>query len=142
MKLEMMTRKDETAIRALFTECHPGMAERPRRWFQAYPTLVASEDGLVIGFTSFSVSAYTGVPMLGGQDLCVRPGARGTGVGLALHLERCAIGQAVGARMFTGLTTEDNHAMIAIFKRCGYHACQAVPKAFGEQDGVVWLGTL
>lgn len=142
MKLEPMVRRDEGQVRNLFATCHPGWPARPARWFQAYPTLVAVEDGQLVGFTSFSVTSYSGVPVLGGQDLCVLPAAQGTGVGLALHLERCAIGESVGARMFSGLTSPDNKPMVRIFERCGYHACQPVPRAFPDGDGVIYLGAL
>ena len=142
MKIRPMVAKDEAAVRALFATCHDGWPRRPPRWYIAYPTLVAEEDGRIIGFTSLSIGNYTGLVMLTGQDLCVLPEAQATGVGLALHLERCALGVAAGARMFTGVTQPENKAMIRIFERCGYHACQPAPGYFYGEDGVIYLGSL
>lgn len=142
MNLRPLEPKDAAGVRALYTECHPGWPARPRGWFTAYPTLVAIEDAELVGFTSFSIGNYTGLVMLTGQDLCVQPAARGTGVGLALHLERCAFGAGVGARMFSGITQPENKAMVRIFERCGYHACQPAPGYFWGEDGVVYLGAL
>jgi GNAT superfamily N-acetyltransferase len=142
MLIRSMLPAEEAAVRHLYAACHAHWPARSLRWYQAYPTLVAVEDGLIVGFTSYSVSSYSGMVTVGGQDLCVLPEAQGTGIGLALHLERCAIGADVGAHMFTGLTQENNHAMIAIFKKCGYHRCQDIGRAFPDGDGVIYLGAL
>ncbi len=142
LEIRPMRAEEEDAVRFVYAVCHPGWPRRPAGWYQVYPTLVAVEDGALIGFTSYSVSSYSGMPLVGGQDLGVLPEAQGTGVGLALHLARCALGAGVGARMFSGLTHDENHAMVAIFKRCGYHRCQVVPRAFPDGDGAIWLGPI
>ena len=142
MILRPMTPPDEPAVRALFAQCHPRWAPRATHWYVAYPTLVAFEDDTLVGFTSFAVTNYLGTVMVCGQDLCVLPIVQHTGVGWALHTARCEMGAEVGARMFTGLTAPENKPMIRIFERCGYHACHAVPGAFPDGNGVIYLGDL
>lgn len=142
LDLRAMRAEEEPHVRVIFAACHPGWPARPPRWFTAYPTLVVVEEGALIGFTSFSVSNYTGLIMLSGHDLCVLPEAQGTGLGLALHLARCALGAGVGAHLFSGLTAPTNKPMIRIFERCGAHACQTIPRAYAEGDGVLYLGPI
>ena len=134
-----MARDEERHVRLVSRACHPTWPERPEGFFTAFPTLVAIEDGALIGFTSFSVATYTGTILVSGQDLCVLPEAQGTGVGRALHLARCAVGAGVGARLFSGITQPDNRAMIRVFERCGGHACQPEPGYFYGEDGIVYL---
>jgi len=131
---------DVLEIRA---RCHPEQPWPPTGQFFVYPTLVERLGEVVVGFTSFSVSpGLAGVPTLYGNDLCVLPAWRQQGIGWALACARVEYGRRVGARLFIGLTRESNHAMVAIFKRQGLHACQTVRGYFGTEDGVAWVGEL
>ena len=138
-------RLDETTrVREIYASCHPDQPPRPDGWYVAYPTLVLTDDEAgVIGFISGSVSpGLTGTMTLYGNGLCVLPMYRKRGGGWRLAEARLALGRAVGAKTFIGITEASNAAMIRIFERQGFHACQRLPGYFGTEAGLIWAGTL
>ena len=125
--------------------CHPDWPDRPASYHVAHPTLVAEQDGALVGYTVFVVAPdmTRGVTIVHGRDHGVHPDHRGKGLGMALHVERCVIGRENEAVDFVGVTWEGNRAMRAIFTRCGYRPYGEAPGAFpGGVAGVVWIGSL
>jgi len=138
-----MRMEEDAAVRHIFAACHPLWPPRGVNWYTAYPTLVVARDGELVGFTSFSVSpSPAGPTTLYGNDLCVLPIHQGEGIGWALAETRLAIGRAVGATTFIGVTEDSNKSMIHIFERQGFHPCQRLTNYFPTGDAVVWAGSL
>jgi RimJ/RimL family protein N-acetyltransferase len=141
-----MQSHEEGSVRRLTQRCHPTWPERPKGWFIAHPTLVLF-DGEILGATSLAVTLQpaTGF-VLYGKDLVVDPTVQGEGFGTLLHTARVALGKDVGCLTFIGMTWEANTAMVRIFQKSGYHACQRIPHYFKDNDppcdGWVWVGSL
>ena len=135
--------EDDGRVRMVYAICHPDAPPRPTQWYVAYPTLVLRHEHEIIGFTSCSISpALTGILTLYGNDLCVLPVWQKRGLGWQLAQARHALGRAVGATQFVGIARPSNAPMCRIFERQGLHACQALPRYFGDEDGLAWIGTL
>lgn len=138
-----MRHEDDRDVRTIFAICHPELPSRVPEWFVAYPTLVIRLDNHIVAFTSYSISlGLYGTLTLYGNDLCVLPMYQKRGLGWELAQARHAVGRAVGATTFIGITAISNTPMIRIFERQGLHACQRLPAYFGEDDGMVWVGSL
>ena len=134
---------DEPAVREIYAACHPDRPPRPASWYLAYPTLVLILKRALIGFTSGSISpGLTGTLTLYGNDLCVLPMYQKRGLGWQLAEARLALGRAVGAKTFVGITEVSNTPMSRIFERQGFHACQRLPDYFGAEDGMAWVGPI
>lgn len=118
---------DEPAVRAIYKICHPGNVARPPFWYFVHPTLCVIQDSMVVGFTSFTVTVIPGFgETIYGKDLCVLPEYRGRGLADALHKARLAIGRSVGVRIFMGVTSHSNKAMVKILENSGSHPCISV----------------
>ena len=142
MTIRPMEAHEDKRVRDIFALCHPDWPSRVSEWYVAYPTVVIGDPELV-GFTSCSISpSATGLVTLYGNDLCVLPTRRRQGLGWALAEARLALGRAVWATTFLGITEDANAAMIRIFERQGLHPCQHLKGYFPTGDGTVWAGSL
>ena len=119
---------EDTAVRAIYTACHPTFPIRAPRWFEAHPTLVLDVRG-VVGYTSYSLVMQPEVSLAGevmiGYGIDIKPGHHGKGYGRRLCDARLAVARAVGAKVFVGHAHPDNHAMIRLFEQDGF-------KPFGQ----------
>lgn len=119
-----MFQHEEKQVRALYKLCYPGNVAQPKDWYFAHPTLVVTDKGGVLGYTTFTVTIIPGFgPTLYGQDICVHPNFRRTGIGVSLHKARLLVGYNVGARTFMGVASKENKSMIKILERYGAHPC-------------------
>ena len=120
---------EEPEVHAIHAACHPTFPPRPARWFEAHPTLVCEVDGVIVGYTSYSLVMYPEVSREGevmvGYGIDIAPGRHGHGLGRALCDERLALARALGAKAFLGHAAPDNHAMLRLFERDGF-------KPYGE----------
>jgi len=115
---------DEAAVRAIYKICHPGNVALPLYWYFVHPTLCVTLEGKVVGFTSFTVTVIPGFgETMYGKDVCVLPEYQGRGIAKALHAARLATGRNTGVRIFMGVTSQDNKAMVKILENSGMHAC-------------------
>ena len=137
-----MRPEDEPVVRELYATVHPTWPERAAGWYTAYPTLTIWVGGRLVGFTSCSISPGQGTLVLYGNDLCILPQWQKQGFGWQLAEARSALGRAVGATFFIGITQPSNASMIRIFERQGFHPCQPMPGYFHGEDGMVWAGSL
>ena len=141
MTIRPMEGHEDKRVRDIFALCHPDWPPRGSEWYVAYPTLVIGDEP--VGFTSWSISpSATGLLTLYGNDLCVLPTQRRRGLGWRLAEARLALGRAVGATTFLGITEDANAVMIRIFERQGLHPCQHLKGYFPTGDGTVWAGSL
>lgn len=111
---------EEPQVRALCATL-PGMdmaAERPEGFHLARPTLVAVEDGIVVGHTTWSQQqGFTAW-----EETAVHADYRGRGIGRALMEARAARtpGFVIGA------CHDENEPMVHLLTTMGFHACQRV----------------
>lgn len=116
--------EDQEAVRGLYALCHAGAMSRPTGWYVAHPTLVLVEDGVVIGYTSFTVTLIPGFGQtMYGMDVAVHPGHRKRGYAAQLHRARLTIAKALGIRLFMGSTAPENVGMARVLTDAGAHAC-------------------
>lgn len=115
---------DEPAVRAIYKICNPGVVARPLHWYFVHPTLCVTMDGMVVGFTSFTVTVIPGFgDTVYGKDICVLPEYQRRGIARSLHEARLTIAKNVGVRIFMGVTSQGNKAMIKILEKSGMHPC-------------------
>lgn len=114
---------EETDVRAIYRACHPTWPRQPDRFYEAHPTLIALEQGDVVGFCSYSLGMapeISAAEIMIGHGIDIRPGHEGKGYGRALCDARLVVARSVGATVFLGHAAPDNHAMIRLFERDGF----------------------
>lgn len=122
MDIRRMDARDEAAVRKVCEICAPDTQIRPTHWFFVHPTLVAVEDGKIVGFTSFVINELAngdGTIVLHCCTMCVLPEYRRRGIAKALYAAREAIGRESGATMFCGNARPGNTPMLKIFRAHG-----------------------
>src|SRR5712691_5453204 len=101
VKVRMAAVEETPLLRILYKECHPDWPARPPGWYFCNPTLVALNGEGIVGFTSLCINIVPGHgQVMYGQDVCVHPAHRGTGLGKMLHAARLDLAYKVGARVF------------------------------------------
>jgi hypothetical protein len=143
MIIRQMVPRDEDQVRRLHVDRHPGWPPRPKFWYFTNPTLVVDQKGVVVGFTSFSVTTLPdGHTVAYGADLIVAEGNKG--LGKRLHESRLKVCKSVGATTFFGLTRLDNVGMVKILVEFGSSPIGVVKDAFPYDrppaDGVLYAG--
>jgi GNAT superfamily N-acetyltransferase len=103
---------------------------KPVAEWLALPTLVATEDEVVVGYTQFAFNpsdlTFTS------RAIRVDAAHKGKGIGQMLADERLKIGRAVGAKIhFAPVAREGEEAMKKILLKQGLHLCQ--------KTGDLWL---
>ena len=92
--------------------------------FSVFPTLVAEVDGVVAGYTQFTVT-----PDRTFHSMAIRiaPAFKGQGLGQALADARVALGREHGCTMhIAGVAAEGEDAMKKILLRQGLHLCRKI----------------
>ncbi len=125
----------------------PRTVEERRAWFKqhnrdAFPLIVAEEDGVVAGYASLSVyrdnDAYAPTMEL---SVYVAHEYRGRKVGEALMTELLRIAREKGkTHAIISVITSDNTASIRLHEKFGFECC-GVTKEVGQKFGR-WLDTL
>lgn len=140
---------DARAVRAIHGTCHPTWPARPAAWFHAHPTLVAVQDGEVVGMTSFSLALPPTTLNVSQGEIGVGHGVevhhdyRGCGLGWALATARHAMLAELGVGFFIGMTQPDNAPMLAIFRKQGLTRHQHLRGVYPDgTDGVMYVGTV
>ena len=98
------------------------------------------QDGAVVGMATAQllVSTAEGGPALLVEDVVVRPGSRGQGIGRALLGRIEAWGQRLGATRLQLLADRDNAPSHGFYRACGFHPTNLVclrrtlPQAAGK----------
>lgn len=87
-----------------------------------FRTILAEKGGLAMGFALYypDFSTLRGCPGVMLQDIFVRPGARGTGLGRAMLVEVMADAQDWEARFLTLMLDRDNATARAFYTRHGF----------------------
>ena len=140
-----MDTADESQVRALARRGHPTWPSRPKFWYQANPTIVAVEDGEIIGSCSYTVDNHPAGNsfIMYFRDVCVDPAHQNRGIGRALQAQRMSVGRYLGIQMFVGCTAPSNGPMRKLFTSMGFHACQRVPNHFAfnnpPEDGIIYI---
>ena len=113
----------------------PDRAPRLELEFFVYPTLVAEVDGVIAGYTQFTLTPDGTL-----HSLALRIGTawKGQGLGGQLMARKVELAKAAGATTHIYAVAKDGEvALKKILERLGMHACQA-------RGGVViymqWLG--
>lgn len=136
---------DEPRVRALTKRCHPTWPSRPKFWYHANPTIIAIENGAVIGYGCYTVDNHPAgnsfIMYL--RDSGVAEEHRGRGLGRTLLEKRMAVGGYLGIGMFVGCTAPSNKPMRKILTSLGFHSCQRVPQYFAfndpPEDGLIFI---
>lgn len=137
---------EESDCRAIYAACHPGWPAQRPRWYEAHPTLIALEQGEVVGYTSYSLVMQPEVSLEGevmiGYGIDIKPGHHGKGIGRALCDARLELARAVGAKVFVGHAAPGNDAMIRLFARDGFTPVQEVPNGYPDGPLVLFMGPI
>ena len=126
--IRRMRLKDERAVLALATLCHPGEPAKAARWYShEHRTLVYERDGAIIGYTTYGMTpdhhAF-------GRDVGVHPDWRGKGIGGELHGHRLIEAKERGAVAFVGITPASNPSMVKILE--GWGGLKTIATAEGD----------
>lgn len=112
----------------------PAAAQRGLAQILATPALgrlllARGADGQVLGMVNllFSVSTALGAPVAWLEDVIVRPGHRGQGLGRQLVEAAQAAARAHGCRRITLLTDGDNLRAQAFYAGLGFHGSPMRP---------------
>ncbi|HUG38504.1 MAG TPA: GNAT family N-acetyltransferase [Candidatus Limnocylindrales bacterium] len=136
---------DEVAtLHALVAVCHPTRKARPDDWWFLHPTIVATAEGVVVGYASLVVNPLT--RMLTLMDCGVAPDARGQGLAGRLMAYRMELGREFGCTLIAGAVAPDNEPMRRVVARAGLREVVRVPDYYAEEtpprDGLVLVGQL
>jgi L-amino acid N-acyltransferase YncA len=110
---------------AVYRETPASLDDR-RTWWQAraadgYPVLVAIDNGLVVGFASFSdFRAWPGYRFTVEHSVHVRAGRRGAGIGLSLMHPLVERARALGKHVIMAGVDADNAGSIRFHERLGF----------------------
>lgn len=109
------------------------------RQVKGYPVLVAEQDGLVIGLSSFGdFRSFPGYRYSVEHSVHVRADARGKGLGVALVEALYAPALALGKHVMIGGIDAENAASLRFHQRLGFVETGRMPEV-GRKDGR-WLG--
>lgn len=121
-------------------DTEPRTRERGRSWFEshnveAYPILVAEEDGEVVGWASLTPWSERGAYARTVEgSLFVRDDRRGRGVGRALHEALVARARSAGHRVLIARIERGNEASRGLLLSGGFRSI-GVMHSVGEKFG-------
>jgi L-amino acid N-acyltransferase len=130
---------------AAWTEATESLADR-QAWFRrqqaaGYPTLVADDDGTVVGFTAFGdfrdALKWPGYRFVVELTVHVAESTWGRGIGRALLTELLARAHATGKTQIVAAVDGDNDASLRFHQRLGFVEVARMP-AIGFKFGR-WL---
>lgn len=99
-------------------------------WFQAHQHLVLTEDGVIVGHTSWSVhDGYTTW-----DETVIEPPYQKRGYGRRLMRARA---KRTPGLVF-GACKPDNEPMVHLLTELGFHPCQTISGRFNDGPAVIW----
>jgi L-amino acid N-acyltransferase YncA len=114
-----------TTSTAIYAEAPASVADRVAVWQsrrqQNYPTLVACEDDVVIGYSSFGdFRSWPGYRFTVEHSVHVHASSRGRGVGSALVQALVPCAAALGKHAMVGGIDADNTVSLRLHERLGF----------------------
>lgn len=144
MIMRMLREEDLQAVVELMRKCHPARVENPPEWYLAYPTVGAfTEDGILIGYASFTINIVNVAPMLVGMDAGVSPAWRRQGIREALFRERLRYGKVAGAEQWASTIMGGNAAEQRWLENRKMTLVTTIPDAYYDgKDALVYVGPI